>query len=74
MAKISKELQWRMEGMLHARNVVRESGIEALEKEIKARNFLKADLWAKKGEVEALHKTVSENVYISMLTNILFAK
>ena len=72
MAKTSKELQWRMEGMLHARNVVREKGIEALETEIKVRNFLKADLWAKKGEIEALHKTVSENVYVSMLTTVLF--
>ena len=57
MAKISKEQQWR---------------IEALDKEIRMRNYLKIDLWAKKGEVEALHKTISENVYTSMLMTMMF--
>lgn len=72
MAKITKEFQWRMEGMLVAHKIVKEQGIEALDKEIRMRNFLKVDLWAKKGEVEALHKTISENVYTSMLMTMMF--
>lgn len=72
MAKITKEFQWRMEGMLVAHKIVKEQGIEALDKEIRMRNYLKIDLWAKKGEVEALHKTISENVYTSMLMTVMF--
>ena len=72
MAKITKEFQWRMEGMVAAYKIVEEKGIEELKKELKMRNFLKIDVWAKKGDVEALHKTVSENVYMSMLTTVLF--
>lgn len=72
MAKINKEFQWRMEGMVTAYKIVSENGLEALKKELQMRNFLKIDLWAKKGEVDALHRTVSENVYVSMLTTVMF--
>lgn len=72
MAKATKEFEWRMQGMLAAHKIVKEGGLEALDKEIRMRNFLKVDLWAKKGEVEALHKTISENVYTSMLMTMMF--
>lgn len=72
MAKISKEFQWRMEGMIAAYKIVTEKGLDGLKKEMQMRNFLKVDLWAKKGEVEALHRTVAENVYVSMLTTVMF--
>ena len=72
MAKLSKEFQWRMEGMVAAYKIVTEKGLDGLKKEMQMRNFLKVDLWAKKGEVEALHRTVSENVYVSMLTTVMF--
>lgn len=72
MAKVNKEFQWRMEGMVTAYKIVSENGLEALKKELQMRNFLKIDLWAKKGEVDALHRTVSENVYVSMLTTVMF--
>ena len=48
MAKITKEFQWRMEGMVAAYKIVEEKGIEELKKELKMRNFLKIDVWAKK--------------------------
>lgn len=72
MAKATKEFEWRMQGMLAAHKIVKEGGLEALDKEIRMRNYLKIDLWAKKGEVEALHKTISENVYTSMLMTMMF--
>lgn len=72
MAKMGKEFQWRMEGMITAYKIVKESGIEGLEKDIRMRNYLKVDIWAKKGEIEQLNKTVSENVYMSMLSTVMF--
>ena len=37
MGKINKEFQWRMQGILHAREVVSKDGLEGLDKEIKMR-------------------------------------
>ena len=37
MAKADKEYTWRMQGMTHALEVVRENGVEALAKEVKMR-------------------------------------
>ena len=72
MAKVSKEMQWRMEGMVAAYKIVKENGLEELKKEMQMRNFLKVDIWARRGEVAELHKMVSENVYMSMLSTVMF--
>lgn len=72
MAKVNKEFQWRMEGMLAACKIVEEKGLEELKKEMKMRGFLKVDVWARKGEVEQLQQYVSENTYCSMLSTTLF--
>ena len=32
MGKVNKEFQWRMQGILHAREVVEKDGIEGLDK------------------------------------------
>ena len=44
MGKINKEFQWRMQGILHAREVVAKDGLEVLDKEIKMRGFMQAPL------------------------------
>lgn len=44
MAKRDKEYEARMQGMLYSVNVVKESGLEALEKDINKRGVLKAPL------------------------------
>lgn len=72
MAKINKEFQWRMEGMLFSHKIVKEGGIEALEKEIRMRNYLKVDIWAQKDEVEELEFELSTNLYNSFLSTMLF--
>jgi hypothetical protein len=72
MAKVSKEFQCRMEGMLYAHKIVKEGGIEALDKEINMRNFLKVDIWAKKEDVEALNFDLSTTLYNSLLSTFLF--
>lgn len=41
MRKVSKEFTWRMEGMLFALAIAKKEGIEALEKDIKLRGFLR---------------------------------
>lgn len=48
MAKTTKEFEWHMQGMITAHKIVKEGGIDALTKEIRMRNMLKVDLWAKK--------------------------
>jgi hypothetical protein len=72
MAKATKEFQWRMDGILFAHKIVSEGGLEALEKEIRMRNYLKLDLWAKKSDVENLEFELSTNLYNSFLSTMLF--
>lgn len=72
MAKAQKEFESRMQGMLYAHKIVKEQGLDALTKEIKMRNMLKVDLWAKKGEVEELYDNLSENVYMNMLCTFMY--
>ena len=72
MARADREYQWRQEGMLYALKIAKEQGVEALEKEIKMRGILKLDIWAPKDYIETIQKRISENVYCSMLTTMLF--
>lgn len=72
MAKVNKEYQARMDGMIYAHNVVVEHGIEALTKDIKMRNILKVDLWAKKEYVDELHSNISKNCYTSIMVTMLY--
>lgn len=72
MAKVDKLLQARIEGMIAACKTVKEKGLEALEKEIKMRNILKVDLWARKGEVDELYGNISKNCYTSIMVTMLY--
>lgn len=44
MGRTSKEFEWRMQGMMHALEVAKKNGIEALEKEIRMRGFFRLDI------------------------------
>lgn len=72
MAKIDKLFQARMEGMLFAHKIVKEKGLEALTKEIKMRNILKLDLWARKGEIEEAHNNIATNCYQTVMVTMLY--
>lgn len=68
MAKVSKEFEWRMQGMLYAHKIAKEQGVEALEEDIRTRNFLRAPLNISKKEIDQFKVFLSENLYHTMLT------
>lgn len=72
MAKVDKLLQARIEGMIAACKIAKEKGLDALEKDIKMRNILKVDLWARKGEVDELYGNISKNCYTSIMVTMLY--
>lgn len=72
MAKVDKEYKARMDGMLYALKIAKEKGIEALEKEIRMRNILKLDVWARKEEVEELHRMIAHNCYTSIMVTMMY--
>lgn len=58
MAKQSKEFQWRMEGMNYALGIAKKEGVEALERDIKRRGFLKAPMNFSQNDVDELCKNL----------------
>ena len=72
MAKQDKEFYWRMQGMLYALKMVKEGGIEALEKDIKIRNVLSAPIGCSEKQVRELYQIISQNVYTNMLAVMLW--
>lgn len=68
MAKTTKEFEWRMQGMLYALKIAKADGIDALEKDIRMRNFLKSPLAMTKQERDNFIQFVTENLYATMLT------
>lgn len=68
MGKINKEFQWRMQGILHAREVVEKDGLEGLDKEIKMRGFMQAPLVYSKGQIDGWWDELSTNLYATMTT------
>lgn len=66
MAKRDKEYEARMQGMLYAVNVVKELGLEALEKDINKRGVLKVPLAYTDKQIDEFWKQLSENLYATM--------
>lgn len=66
MAKRNKEYETRMQGMLYAVNVVKESDLEALEKDIKKRGVLKAPLAYTDKQIDEFWNQLSANLYATM--------
>lgn len=70
MGKVSKEFVWRMQGMAYAYKIAKEQGIEALEADIKARNFYRAPIKFSAKEIEEFKDFLCENLYHMMLTAV----
>ena len=68
MSKPTKEFEWRMQGMLYAYKLAKEQGLDALEKDIRMRNFLRAPLSVSMQEMDKFKLFISENLYQTMLT------
>lgn len=73
MAKQDKEQLARMQGMEYALKIVKRGGVAALEKEIKLRNFINIPLNYTKKELNHMYRTISSNVYVNILTAMLYA-
>lgn len=71
MSKIDKEYQIRMQGMIYALNLAKKEGIEALEKDIRNRNILKAPMNITEKQMDEFYSTMSANVYNRMLTVVV---
>ena len=72
MAKSDKEFYWRMQGVVYALKIVKEGGVEALEKEIRMRNFLCAPIGCPEKEIRKLYQNFSQNIYVNMLSVMLW--
>lgn len=73
MAKTDKIFEWTMHGMISARNIVKEKGLEELEKEIRLRGLLKVPITITKEKVDKWAEGIKENMYNNMLTATLYA-
>lgn len=72
MAKSDKEFYWRMQGMIYALKIVKESGADALEKEIRMRGLTAAPIGCPKKDVDKLYSTFSRNIYMNMLSAMCY--
>lgn len=72
MAKQDKEFYWRMQGLHYALKIVKDGGVEALEKEIRMRNVLPAPMGCDSKQVRELYNIMSQNVYMNMLTAMMW--
>lgn len=73
MAKVNKEYEARMQGMIYACNLAETQGIEALKEDIKMRGITKAPLNASQKEIAGLVETICENLYTTFLTMTMIA-
>lgn len=73
MAKTSKEFELRMQGMIAAQNIVKQGGIEALEKDIRYRGLTKAPIKVSQKEIEDFIAELSENLFVTVKTVSLMA-
>lgn len=67
-----KEFEWRMQGMIYAYNMAKEQGVEALEKDIKKRNILRAPMRFTQKQIDEYWDMLSANIYNNMLTAVCY--
>jgi len=73
MAKTDKIFEWTMHGMIRARNIVKEKGIEELDREIRMRGLLKVPVTVTTEKINKWSESIKENIYNNMLTATLYA-
>ncbi len=67
-----KEWEARMQGMIYAYNLVKEGGIEALTKDMKRRNVLRAPMKFTTKQMDEFYQMLSANLYNNMLTAVCY--
>lgn len=67
-----REFEARMQGMIYAYNLVKDGGVEALTKDMKRRNFLKAPMKFTASQIEEFYRELSTNLYNNMLTTVCY--
>ena len=73
MAKQDKEFMLRMQGMIYAYRIAKESGVEALRNDIKKRNITNAPMKYSSKQIDEFCKYISQNVYINTLATMCWA-
>lgn len=73
MSKADKMFEWTMHGMIRARNIVKEKGLEELDKEIRMRGLLKVPITITTEKINKWSESIKENIYNNMLTATLYA-
>ena len=66
MARQDKDFMLRMQGMIYAYRVAKESGVEALGKDIRKRNITNAPMKFSSRQIDEFYKFISQNVYTNM--------
>ena len=73
MAKQDKEFMLRMQGMIYAYRVAKESGVEALGKDIRKRNITNAPMKFSSRQIDEFYKYVYQNVYTNILATMCWS-
>lgn len=73
MGKVDKEFYWRMQGMHHAYNLVKEGGIEALKEDIKKRGLLKVQFNVTSKQMDEMYTELSTNMYNNFVATALWS-
>ena len=68
MAKMDKDYELRMQGMIYASNIASKRGVEGLKEDIRIRNVLKAPMKFTASQIREFWDTLSENLYNTVLT------
>lgn len=68
MSKPSKEFEYRMQGMIYALNIAKKEGIEALERDIRKRGFLRAPMKFTQKDIDSFIEFVTKNLYQTSMT------
>lgn len=68
MAKVDKEYELRMQGMIYAYNIVKEKGIEGLSADMKARNLLRAPIKYTESQLREFWNMLTKNLYNTIMT------
>lgn len=67
-----KEWEARMQGMVYAYNLVKDGGIEALQLDIRRRNFLRAPMKFTAKQIDEFYQETSAYLYNNMLTAVCY--
>ena len=73
MGKVDKEFYWRMQGMHHAYQIVKQGGIDALLKDIKKRGLLKCEFNVTEKQMDKMYTELSTNMYQNFVTTALWS-